>query len=237
METVKSANPRIPVKRGSVSARERCWKWFTRFFPRGFKDPKYLDWERGYKLQAHEQWQELLNKSNFRKLLKDARFEDVASTAIRIESRTNLLFSFEKMALRDAVRSETGARIFAEGLFELLYGRGNMAMRFEKWCDAVGTLPRRQTRVLTHPVVTVFPFIADPTQHIFLKPNVTKEASRLYGYNFEYESTPSWRVYSQLMEFAQLIRDDLKSKGPRDMIDVQSFIWVIGSDEYKHMAA
>jgi hypothetical protein len=35
---------------------------------------------------------------------------------VAIESRTNLLFSFEKMALRDAVRTGAGARLFAEGL-------------------------------------------------------------------------------------------------------------------------
>ena len=237
METVKSAKARIPAKRRSVTDPERCWKWFTRFFPRGFKDPKYLAWERSYKLQAHEQWQESLNKNRFRKLLKDGGFQEIAAAAIRIESRTNLLFSFEKMALRDAVRSGPGGRTFAEGIFELLHGRGNMASKFDRWCDAVGTLPRRQTRVLTHPIVTVFPYIADPASHIFLKPNVTKEAARLYGFDFKYESTPSWKVYSQLVDFAKLIGNDLKSKEPRDMIDIQSFIWVIGSDEYKHMTA
>ena len=237
MEIVKNSKPRSSVKQRSASAQERCWKWFTRFFPRGFKDSKYVAWERDYKLQAHEQWQDSLNKGNFRKLLKEERFEEIASTAIRIESRTNLLFSFEKMALRDAVRSEPGARIFAKSLFELLHGRGNLPTKFEHWCEAVGTLPRRQTRVLTHPVVTVFPFIADPDHHIFLKPNVTKEAARLYGFDFEYELTPSWKVYTQLLDFARVIGNDLKSKGPRDMIDIQSFIWVIGSDEYKHMAA
>jgi hypothetical protein len=34
-----------------------------------------------------------------------------------------LLFSFEKMALRDAVRSDAGPKRFAEGLFEFLYGQ------------------------------------------------------------------------------------------------------------------
>ena len=237
METVKNAKARYQVKRRTVSTSESCWRWFTRFFPRGFKDPKYLDWERGYKLQAHEEWEESLNRSSFAKLLKEGRSAEIASTAIRIESRTNLLFSFEKMALRDAVRSTEGARIFADELYVLLHGRGRMATKFERWCDAVGRLPRRQTRVLTHPVVTVFPFIADPANHIFLKPNVTKEAARLYGFDFLYESIPSWKVYSQLLEFAQVIGKDLKAKGPRDMIDIQSFIWVIGSEEYKNMAA
>jgi hypothetical protein len=211
----------------------RSWAWFRRFFPRGFDDPKYFDWERGYKLAAHEQWTDALAKGKFKALMDAGHFDEIAATAIRIESRTNLLFSFEKMALRDAVKTKEGARIFSEGLFQLLYGKKNLPARFETWCSAVERLPRKQTRVLTHPVVTVFPFIADPQNHIFLKPNVTKAAAAAYGFNIEYASRPSWSVYGQLLQFAEKIKADLSEENPKDMIDIQSFIWVLGSDEYK----
>jgi hypothetical protein len=36
----------------------------------------------------------------------------------------------------------------------------------------------------------------------------------------------------QLLNFAHTIRRDLVDLRPRDMIDIQSFIWVPGSDEY-----
>jgi hypothetical protein len=52
----------------------------------------------------------------------------------------------------------------------------------------------------------VFGFIAQPDRHVFLKPNVTRLAAREYG--------------------------DQRDLRPRDMIDLQSFIWVMGSDEY-----
>ena len=55
------------------------------------------------------------------------KFLEIGAEAIKIESRTNLLFSFEKMAIRDALRSERGARNFAEGLYALLYGPGRLA--------------------------------------------------------------------------------------------------------------
>ena len=236
MELVKNTTDR-KGRRRVLTGPERCWKWFTKFFPRGFKDAKYIDWERSYKLRAHEEWQEVLNQRAFRKMLKEGHHQEIAATAVRIESRTNLLFSFEKMALRDAVRSGEGAKRFAEGLYDVVHGRGGLPPRFDRWCDAVGSLPRKQTRVLTHPVVTVFPFIADPANHIFLKPNVTKDATRRYGFDFHYESKPSWEVYSQLLKFADVINSEFNSKGPRDMIDIQSFIWVIGSDEYRSMAA
>jgi hypothetical protein len=44
--------------------------------------------------------------------------------SIAIEARTNLLFSFEKMALRDAVKPVAGSRAFAQGLYDFLRERG-----------------------------------------------------------------------------------------------------------------
>ena len=207
-------------------------KKFLRFFPKGFRDEKYIAWERGYKWTAHEQWNEALSRSKFRSLLNQGEYAAIAAHAVRIESKTNLLFSFEKMALRDAVKSEEGAHLFANGLDALLYGKGALSRRFETWCDCVANLPRRQTRVLTWPLVTVFGFLAQPSTHIFLKPNVTRAAARAYCYDFQYESRPSWPLYNHLLQFAATVRSDLKDLQPRDNIDIQSFLWVQGSDEY-----
>ena len=211
----------------------RCWRKFRRFFPRGFEDPTYLDWERGYKAAAHERWEEQLGRATFGALLREGESAEVARRAIAIESRTNLLFSFEKMALRDAVRTPRGAATFARGLFDFLHGRGGLQHRFERWVDAVGSLPRKQTRVLTWPVVTVFGMLARSEEHVFLKPVVTRRAAREYGFPFEYASRPAWPTYASLLAFAAQVRADLAAHGPRDLIDVQSFLWVQGSDEYE----
>ena len=143
-----------------------------------------------------------------------------------------MIFSFEKMALRDAVKVPSGARAFSEGLYELLHGAGSLERRFDRWCEAVAGLPRKQTRVLTWPLVTVFGFIAQPETHIFLKPNVSRIAAREYGFDFNYKSKPSWEIYANYLEFAETIRRDQREFHPRDMIDLQSFMWVQGSDEY-----
>ena len=214
---------------------ERCRRKFLRHFPGGFRDETYIDWERSYKLEAHERWEEALGRDTFRALLREGEFAEVAARAVRVEQRTrhSMIFSFEKMALRDAVKSPEGAQLFAEGLYDFLHGSGNMERRFERWCEVVAALPRKQTRVLTWPLVTVFGFIAQPDTHIFLKPNVTRTAAREYGFDFQYKSRPSWETYASLLEFAEIIRRDTRDLGPRDMIDIQSFIWVQGSDEYE----
>jgi hypothetical protein len=87
--------------------------------------------------------------------------------------------------------------------------------------------------VMTWPVATVFPFIARPAEHIFLKPNVTRIAAREYGFPFAYKSQVSWETYQSLLNFAETLRSDLKDMAPKDMIDIQSFIWTLGSDEYE----
>ena len=143
-----------------------------------------------------------------------------------------MIFSFEKMALRDAVRTDRGAQQFATGLYDFLYGGGSIERRFLNWVDVVAQLPRRQTRVLTWPLVTVFGFIAQPRTHMFVKPTVTKLAAAAYSYDLAYESRPNWTTYKSTLDFAATIKRDVLDLQPRDMIDLQSFIWVQGSDEY-----
>jgi hypothetical protein len=223
---------RPAAAKGSKGA-VKCRRKFLRFFPKGFYDPKYVDWERGYKWEAHERWEDILGREEHRALLSREDYAEVARRAVTIESRTNLLFSFEKMALRDAVKPPAGARAFAEGLYEFLYGRASLETRFEGWCEVIGSLPRRQTRVLTWPLMTIFGFLAEPETHFFLKPMVTRKAATEYGFDFRYRSRPNWETYSNLLEFAEVVSEDLRDMRPRDMIDIQSFLWVQGSDEYE----
>ena len=212
----------------------RARKKFLRYFPNGFRDDTYLEWERDYKWETHQRWEEVLNRDEFRRLLAKRDYAEIAARAVRTEqrSRHSMIFSFEKMALRDAVKSPSGAKAFAEGLYGFLHGRADKQSRFEQWCAVVSTLPRKQTRVLTWPLVTVFGFIAQPDQHFFLKPTVTRRAAEMYGYEFRYHSKPNWDTYADLLHFAEIVRHDVRDLRPRDMIDIQSFLWVQGSDEY-----
>ena len=203
-------------------------------FPGGFSDERYLAWERDYKVEAHRLWLDQVGgKADLRAALRAGRHREVAAAAVRIESGRALLFSFEKMALRDAVvRSEEGARRFAEGLEDWLHGPGGEQARFERWVEVVQGLPRRQTRVATWPVVTVFGSIARPRVHLFVKPMTMQRAAEAYAFDLTYRSAPGWETYRSVLDLARTVRDDLADLRPRDQIDVQSFLWILGSDEY-----
>ena len=202
---------------------------FLSYFPKGFRDEDYI--ERGYKWDAHCQWREALGQSTFASLLRQRRFEEIALRALRIEGRTNLIFSFEKMALRDGVRGK-GSEIFAKGLYSFLHGSATMEKRFEAWVGALSALPRKHTRVVTWPVTTVFGFIAQPNQHLFINPNVMRRAAGALAMEFSYASRPNWQTYASALKFAADLKRALRDLRPKDMIDIQSFIWVQGSDEY-----
>lgn len=219
-------------RRRTLSGPEKCRRKFLEAFPEGFTDETYLDWERNYKWTAHKDWLEALDLKKFAALLDQSAFIEIAQKAVAVEGRTHLIFSYEKMALRDAVRSPQGAQAFSEGLFQFLYGGGALKQRFEAWRDVVAGLPRKQSRVLTWPILTVFGFLAQPRKHIYLKPTVMRRAAVAYGYDFQYSSKPSWVTYESVLGFADKVFDDLADMHPRDMIDVQSFLWVQGSDEY-----
>jgi hypothetical protein len=212
-----------------------CRRKFELYYPDGFQDETYLVAERAYKERAHLEWELELGAAQFRKLLARGEFRLIADAAVRIESRANMLFSFERMALRDAVRTPAGARLFATELYALLYGPGSQARKFTDWLEALTDLPQPGSRVLTWPVATVFGFIARPDRHLFFKPRATRKAAHAYGYALAYRPQPSWAGYHDLLTFAAVLRRDLDRRPgfqARDMVDLQSFIWVQGAPEY-----
>lgn len=215
--------PRDPVQ----VLRARCRRKFLAYFPGSFDDPDYLATERGPKVAAHRRWTEELGEAEHRRLLDEGRFAEVAERAAKVEGRAHLLFSFEKMALRDGVRTKTGAERFAVGLYERLYGTDGPERRFEAFTETLEALPRRQSRVLTWPVHTVWGFLADPTEHFYLKPRVVQTAAQAYGFDFPYRPRPSWETYASALAFAEQVRADMADLGPRDMIDLQSFMKIL----------
>jgi hypothetical protein len=136
------------------------------------------------------------------------------------------------MAIRDAVKSIAGACSFATGLYYFLHGSKSDEERFYDWSVALETLPRKNTRVVTWPLATVFAFIALPSKHIFLKPTFTRAAAKEYDFQFQYNPRLSWDTYESLLKFGESVERDLRDLNPKDMIDVQSFIWLQGSEEY-----
>lgn len=79
--------------------------------------------------------------------------------------------------------------------------------------------------------VTYLPFLWRPEAHMFLKPEVTKDFALRVGHPFadEYEAKLDLRVYESLLNLVARTEKEIADLHPKDHIDVQSFIWVIGA--------
>lgn len=44
---------------------------------------------------------------------------------------------------------------------------------------------------------------------------------------------PNWTTYQQLLKLCDIVFQELRDLEPNDYIDLQSFIWSIGDDNYK----
>ena len=206
---------------------------FVRLYPNGFLDPLYFQHERNYKVAAHEMWYELLNEKEFGRLLEEEQYQEICRRAFRIETKAESMLSrFEKSAIQDAVnekkseKAKEAAKLFASGLYDLIYGEDEFQTRFEEFCTDLASLPKHQSSPVSWPIATIFPFLAYPQKYLFLKPEVTKAAAKRHRVTLKYESRPNWLTYSHLLHLAGVISQEIADLNPTDMIDIQSYIWV-----------
>jgi hypothetical protein len=159
-------------------------------------------------------------KLPIRGLLKDGKHREIAAHAVAIEARTNLLFSFQKMAVRDAIKPLAGARAFAQGLYDFLHGTGEMERRFTRWCEVVAGSPAADPRSDLAGRHGIWLYCGAGSPY-FLKPTVTKRAAEVLGLPFEYRSRPDWEGYAEVLRVAGAVRKNLRDLHPRDMIQLQ----------------
>jgi hypothetical protein len=95
---------------------------FLHLFPQGFHGRSYANEERDYKWRAHQEAVRLLGAEALRGLLARMDHDEVATRALRVIQRVNLLFPQEQMALRDGLAGPEHRQRFAVALFELLHG-------------------------------------------------------------------------------------------------------------------
>lgn len=199
---------------------------FLERFPQGFYGDKYLDQERDYKVAAHQLALELLGKQTFTKMLKALEYDEICKRAMRICNSTNLIFPNEKMALKDGLEVTTAKQLFSETLHQLLFGPNHLEPRFKTFCNALEEINAAKWTTATY-----FPFLMFPETYIFLKPTITQNAAALSAFEINYRPQLNWITYQSVLAFAEHLRKELAELKPRDMIDVQSFIWCIAPDQ------
>ncbi|WP_337661083.1 hypothetical protein [Erythrobacter sp. Alg231-14] len=191
---------------------------FLSFMPGGFSGERNLGEERDYKLNAHRQ---LLDTLSLEKA-KQATIDDALNVR-KAGVWINLLSPYESMHLKEALEGPNGAAFlqaaakFADG--DVNAGAQGMHLAIKKHGR------------LSWPTATYFPFLWQPTKHMFLKPTVTRDFAERIGHPFQYdyEAEVTADTYNSLIDLAEETMKAVKPLGARDLIDVQSFIWVVGA--------
>ncbi len=214
-----------PKSRKEYKGIEQLKDKFLSQFPGGFSGKSFAEIERDYKVAACELMNELLNARSFEQLLATGDYSEVCKRALQVARKTNLIFRTEMMSLNDGLKSPGGQKRFAESLYDLLYGQGPMEERFNQFADCL-----LEIGAAKWPIATYYLFIAKPESQMFLKPIVTQDAAAVCGFELNYRKEPNWLTYKCLLEFSQDLKNKLADLEPKDMIDIQSFLWCIAQD-------
>jgi len=202
---------------------------FLHHFREGFLDPKFEEEERGYKRKAHERIKSQLGAEKLREWNSNGQYEAVFEQAKKLMGATNLISPYEIIWLKNGLNTAGRVQLFAETLQQLLYGEGSAQERFEAFTQMLYT-----AEAAKWPIATYFQFLAFPDKHIFLKPTVTKQIAEVMHLDIDYHPQLSWSTYSKVQVLAEKLDQKLKQRNspnliPRDLIDIQSFIWVVGA--------
>ena len=199
---------------------------FLSDYPGGFYSERYQEQERRYKDAAVAFMDEQLGEGALGNLLADEQWEEIGTRARRVVSKTNLVFPNEAMALSDALKDPANARQFAESLGELLSDDGGAQQRFEKFAACLEDLDAAKWTIASY-----FQFLKWPQTHVFVKPTITRDVAALFSKEIAYRPELNWATYSAVQSMARDLRQAIEREGlaPRDMVDVQSFMWCVAN--------
>jgi len=192
--------------------------------PEGFSAARFVKDEREACVRAHQFCIQLLGEPEMAELIAEQRYLDICDRARHVESMTTLLTKTEKALFYGALDTPVNQKLFALGLAELLYGTDSDELRFRSFVHTLYLL-----EINRWPFATLFGFIRFPLENAFIKPTVTQNAARALCWRISYKPEPNWRSYTAVLRLYNHVRMSLVEEGllPRDMIDVQSFLWSV----------
>lgn len=198
---------------------------FLAIHPGGMESKDFVKEEREASIRGHQFCIQLLDQAELAGLIAGGRYQDICDRARHIESGTNLLTKSDKTALYGALDQPLSQKTFSLGLADLLYGTDSEEERFKRFLHTLNLL-----EINKWPIATLFGFIRFPQERAFIKPTVIQNAAKAFCWRINYKPEPNWRTYVAVLRLYNHIRTSLLEEGmmPRDLIDVQSFIWSIG---------
>jgi len=202
-------------------------KSFQEEFPGGFTGDKQRKHEQDFKRATAAECQRAFEAARFETSLRAGKIAPLLADAKRLVERTNFIQgAVEKPKFIDAIQRPDNQRPFLEALYDCLHGPGDPPARLGRFSDALAALETPDRYNLARwTYASYFLFFHDPANNLFVKPTVIQKAMEMAHEPFEYDSRPTEENYRRILAFARRIKEHIAVLSPRDMIDVQSFIW------------
>ncbi len=190
-----------------------------------FDDPAFVADEIGYKRAAVAQAQELISQAELDRLLAEGASLTILERLEKLANSTNLLWRRVPSQGDTAVFSHPNldAHAFCTQVRNLLYGDLDSAERLQIFADYLdrNDLPNKW------PLPTYLLFLSQPDSEMFVKPRTATWFLRFVGAsNSAVVSPPTADEYRAVLAASDALLSACEPLGARDMVDVQSFVWV-----------
>jgi hypothetical protein len=224
---------------------EKAKQRFLGEFSKGFDDPLYWERERRYKLAAHERYRKLfakqargwLDAGDCEAVVDglDAVYGDRRAAVDSPEARLNLMYArVEEPAFFEALRQAPDLTLtYAKTALDFIDNPTEPS--FEVFRRALESLPTRPGGAeLGHwTTLTWLPFVGSPSDHILVKPTITQTFASITAFDIQYRPSLNFETYRRAVALGKQVRGALEAselnirQRTLDMIDVQSFMWVV----------
>ncbi len=193
---------------------------FRKFFPGDFKDPKYAEAERNYKLEASQRLIEAFGNGRGLSILKEGRVKDVADLAREFDT-TNLVHPrWEKPRIAEALEDVPVASAYFEAVFRLADATEVTPALFEALAKAVGALKSENGPISRWPATTIFLSLLRPDRFTLFWATPMVEAASLVSVALGYRAGPNWQTYAAALVVAKKLLAKLEPLGANDRVGV-----------------
>jgi hypothetical protein len=221
----------VRAKRSTAKAalwtREQGMEKFLNKYNGGFPDAWYRASHRDPRTKQHVMWNELLGGGKLRQLAQDQP-HIAAQHMLKIldlPDKPLLHAKTELPRLRDAFMRTERMPALLIALADLLDADVMTTELYDAYLTAFAALtPPGQKSAMSWPIVTVFPYIARPDNHMFLKPASMRNAAAGLGADIKFKSAPNAQTYERTLVFGKSLLEFIQPRSGVDMIDVQAFI-------------
>ncbi|KAA3658708.1 MAG: AAA family ATPase, partial [Chloroflexi bacterium] len=189
-----------------------------------FTHPQFVKDEIAYKQATISKAAELLSKSAVNALIAKGEFDEFVERVDKIARDNNMLWRNVPSAGDTAVFTHPSLDkpTFCTQIRNLLYGDRPTPERLNTFSSYL----TQQKLPNKWPLPTYLLFICHPDREMFIKPRTAEWLLKFMGSPQRIVSPPNGQTYADVKRISNSLYESLGEFGVRDMVDVQSFIWV-----------